>query len=332
MRPSLLKATLKSAIQIRRPVLIEGAPGLGKTQIPGQVAQELGIPERVIHAPLMQPEDYGMPVVNAARDGVTFVVPAEKFPIEGSDCEDEGVLVIDELPQADAAGQKILANLIQAREIHGKRLKPGWSIVATGNGQQHRAGANRLLSHLRHRMTTIQFEPHLDDWCAWALDNEVNIGVISFLRFRPGLLADFDPQREISPTPRGWVEGVSAIMDKVPAESEFEMIKGAVGEGAAAEFMGYLKILRKLPDPDAILLDPKKAPVPEDPATRYAIAGAVAARATEKNFDRVVTYAKRLPPEFMVLVIRDAVAGDNNILKTRAFIEWASKEGAKVVI
>lgn len=338
MRSSLLAETLKSRAtahmqgKLKRSTYIVGSPGLGKTQITAQVAKDMGAGFMQLHAPLMQPEDYGMPVVNAARDGVDFVVPTKKFPVVGSDCPDTGILLIDEMPQADNSGQKILANLMQEREIHGKKLKDGWHIVATGNKSTDRAGANRVLSHLSDRLTMYELEPHLDDWCSWALSHGVDPGVVSFIRFKPGLLSDFDPQRDKNPTPRGWVDGVSAAIGTVPTEAEFATFAGDVGEGPASEFTAFLKILRKLPNPDAVLMHPDKAEVPTDPSTLYAISGAIAHRASPDNFERVMTYGKRLPPEFTVLVVRDALNRNKDIHQTRAFIDWATNEGSKVLL
>ncbi len=239
MRPTLLAETIKARYtnEVKRPLYIVGSPGLGKTQIVRQVAEDLGIGFKTIHAPLMQPEDLGMPVVNAKRDGVKFVVPTEKFPIVGSDCEETGILLIDELPQADNAIQKTLANLMQEREIHGQHLKDGWLIVATGNRSKDRAGANRILSHLMNRMTRVEFEPHLDDFCNWYMGQpDCKVEGLSFLRFKPGLLSNFDPQQDVNPTPRAWVEGVFTALGSVPAEAEMEVFAGDVGEGAASEF------------------------------------------------------------------------------------------------
>jgi hypothetical protein len=53
--------------------------------------------------------------------------------------------------------------------------------------------------------------------------------------------------------------------------------------------------------------------------------GALAARASEQTFERIVTYANRLDPEFSVLIVRDSLKKDENLAKTRSFIEWASK-------
>jgi MoxR-like ATPase len=87
--------------------------------------------------------------------------------MEGTNCPEHGIFLIDELAQADTAAQKILRNLIQEREIHGKKLKEGWSIVTTGNRTVDRAGANRLLSHLSNVLTRVELEVSLDDWTAW---------------------------------------------------------------------------------------------------------------------------------------------------------------------
>lgn len=339
MRPSLVIDTLTArfnahrAGHLKRATFIEGLPGLGKTEVTKQVAAALDVGYANVHGPLMQPEDYGMPVVNAKRDGVTFVVPEEKFPLVGSDhFPDEGIFVIEELPQADNAGQKILANLVQEREIHGKRLKDGWMIVATGNPQSSRAGANRVLSHLADRFTKYVYEAHLDDWCEYALNAGVATEVVSFLRFRPNLLCDFDAQREKNATPRGWTQGVAASLGLVPPEAEFETFTGDVGEGAAAEFVGFLRIYRKLPNPDVVLMNPAKHELPTDPATCYALAGAIANRASPDNFERVVTVAERMAPEYMVLTIRDSIRKNKDIQNTKAFIKWASGSGAKVLL
>jgi hypothetical protein len=188
-----------------------------------------------------------------------------------------------------------------------------------------RAGANRILSHLRNRETVIELETHLDDSTQWMIDNNVKPEVIAFLRFRTGLLHEFDAQRESNPTPRSWVEGVSAVLGAVPPEAEYECFKGAVGEGAAAEFVGFLRIFRKLPNPDAILLSPDSYEVPTDPATLYALSGSLAERASQSNLDRVCTYISRMPPEFSVLTMSHACRKKPELASTQAFTTWAVK-------
>jgi hypothetical protein len=115
------------------------------------------------------------------------------------------------------------------------------------------------------------------------------------------------------------------VLGVVPSDAEFECFKGAVGEGAAAEFVGFLRIFRKLPNPDAILLHPDTADVPTDPATLYALSGALATRAVDSNFARVCTYAERMPPEFSVLTISQAAKRNPALASTAAFTQWSVK-------
>lgn len=333
MRPIQLKQLIEARFKagIKRPLHIEGSPGLGKTQIPAQVSKELDIGFQALHGPLLQPEDYGFPVISADKSDVDFIVSKHKFPVEGSAYPDKGILLLDELPQCDMSAQKILANLAQEREIHGQKLKDGWMIISTGNRVTDRAGANRLLSHLRNKITSVELEVSLDDWTNWALANGIATEVIAFIRFRPDLLNAFDPQAECNPTPRAWCQGVSAALGNIPAELEFPTFKGDVGEGAAAEFTAFLKIYRKLPSPDAILMSPDTAEVPKDPATLYALCGALANRTTGDNFDRVMKYTSRMSPEFTVLFIKDVIKRKPEIQTTPTFIQWGSGPGAKLL-
>lgn len=202
-------------------------------------------------------------------------------------------------------------------------MPDGWQVISTGNRQSDRAGANRVLSHLRNRETVLELETHLDDSTQWMINHGVRPEVISFIRFRPGLLHEFDPNRDSNPTPRSWVEGVSDVLGTVPSDAEYECFKGAVGEGAAAEFVGFLRIFRKLPNPDNILLNPTSGEVPSDPATLYALSGAIAERATEANFERVCTFAERMPPEFSVLTISYACRKKPELANTQAFTKWS---------
>jgi hypothetical protein len=256
-------------------------------------------------------------------DSLQYKLP-EWFPVKGK-APESGILLFDDRNQASADLQKVLANICQARTLHGVAMPDGWQVISTGNRQADRAGANRVLSHLRNRETVYEYETHLDDWTQWAIDHDVKPEVISFIRFRPNLLHDFDPQRDQNATPRSWVEGVSDALGTVPSEAEYETFKGAVGEGGAAEFVGFVRIYRKLPNPDAVLMNPTTADVPSDPATLYALSGAIAERATEGNMERVCTYAERMPADFSVLTVSYASRKKPELANTQAFTKWAMK-------
>lgn len=321
MRTTTLKSTIKSLFPIARTLCIEGAPGGGKTTIVHEAAEELGVPCIELHLPLMLVEDFGVPY----PDGDTFRYKLPHwFPVEGK-APERGILLFDDRNQASPEIQKVLANICQARTLHGTHLPRGWMVVSTGNRQSDRAGANRVLTHLRNRETVIELETSLDDWTSWATSHDVRPEVISFIQFRPGLLHNFDANKDQNPTPRAWVEGVSAVLGVVSPEAEFECFKGAVGEGAAAEFSGFLRIYRDLPDVGGIIAKPDTTGVPTDPAVLCALSGALAHKITIDNFDRVMRYIARMPPEFGVLTVAQAARRDPGLSATKTFTNWAAK-------
>lgn len=319
MRPSLLASTLESLFSIRRTVLIEGSPGVGKTSVPRMVAAKLGWQYVERHIPTMIVEDFGVPKIGGPV--MEYTLP-DWYPAKGSkwDTGTPGVLCFDDASQGASDLQKVMANLIQARNLHGVPMLDNWTVVATGNRVSDRAGANRLLSHLRNRLTALQFTVDPQDWHTWALNAGVHLYVRAFLKWKESMLNKFDPNQEACPTPRSWAEAVSPIIGLLSPEAEYEVYAGSIGEGAATEFLAYTKLMAKLPDLDAILLDPSRASLPTEISVRYAIAIGLADRATSMNIANCATYMRRLvantgkpgdvQPEFMVLFVRSVLQRD----------------------
>ena len=210
MRATNLKALIKATQPTLRPLCIEGPPGGGKTSVVEQCAKELELPIIVKHLPTMLVEDFGVPDITTTP--MNYKVPGWFPDAADPGTPESGILLFDDRNQADASLQKVLANITQARELHGHKLPKGWRVMSTGNRQSDRAGSNRVLSHLRDRESVVELETHLDDWCSYAMAQGCAQEVVTFIRFRPGLLHDFDPQRDVSPTPRSWLEGVSPML------------------------------------------------------------------------------------------------------------------------
>ena len=319
MRTRDLITTLTALIRARRPVYITSAPGAGKTTVCQHVSEVLGMHYIHCHVPTRLVEDFGVPDMGSMEDYFRYKLP-EVFNIPA----DRPTLInFDDRGQCGQDLQKIIANMIDARELHNHPFPDCVSFVSTGNRIADRSGVNRVLGHLADRETELEFDVNLDDWCQWALDNGVHPAVVSFIRFRPGLLHEFDSERPKNPTPRSWVNGVSAIIDIVPFELEYDCFKGAVGEGAAAEFVGFRKIEKSLPNIDNLLLHPDQWEVTTDPATLYAVSGAIAHKATNANFERVIRVANRMPKEFGVLTVSYATRRNVDLATTQAFTAWA---------
>lgn len=338
MNPKLFIETIVARMNYQRdtgevmsPVLALGPPGVGKTQCGRQAAKIANVEFIHIHGPTMPAEDFGVPV--PVDGSLQFVLPLNKFPFVGDDTYGEfGFIWVDELAGMNNDQQKVMANMMQERELHGRNLKPGWMFVCTGNRQEDRAGANRILSHLNDRYITINFETKTDDTIEWMLQNGVRTEVIAFLQWRSDLIAPtFDPNIEKNATPRGWAERVSPALAATPKAALFEMIKGAVGEGPAVEFMAFNDTFLQLPDPMLVLAKPSTFHVPDEAHILYALIGALIAHVEADNFKAFITYVSRMPPEFMVMAMRNVITVHGQLTQTNAFIEWAGGAGAKAL-
>lgn len=320
MLASRISTSLKHLIDIQQPVFVWGPPGIGKSQVVAQVAQAEGLALTDVRAVLLDPVDLrGLPHIGTDRRACWC--PPEFLPRDG-----RGILFLDELNAAPPLVQAACYQLVLDRRLGEYCLPDGWSIIAAGNREIDRAITHRMPSALANRFVHLDFEVDVDEWLAWAQKNDIKAEVTAFVRFRPNLLHAFDPQKEDKafPTPRSW-EFVSRIIKAYRGMlPDLELIAGVVGEGAAAEFCGYLRIFHNLPDPERLLESPESAVVPEDPATLYAVCELLSGKTREDNISQIMTYAGRLPPEFSVLLVRDAARANSAIVQTPAFNEWAA--------
>lgn len=319
MNPKRIVSSLHTLIKSRQPVFLWGPPGVGKSQIVAQVAEDLSYDIIDIRAVLLDPVDLrGLPKI----DGNTALWCAPSFlPREG-----QGVLFLDELNAAPPLVQAACYQLVLDRKIGEYELPEGWVVIAAGNRESDKAVTHRMPSALANRFVHLEFEVSVDDWMEWAEGNGVAPELLSFIRFRPNLLHDFDPSRNerAFPSPRSW-EFVSSLVKAGPApEVEYELFKGTVGEGAASEFCGFCKVYRKLPDPEFVINSPESVAIPDDPATIYALCESIAAKASPEKGENIMTFASRLPIEFGVLLVRNAVRKERSIVETNGFNRWAT--------
>ena len=206
MKPRLVSQALAACIEVKQPCFLWGAPGVGKSQIVRQAAQALSLRVIDVRAVLLDPVDLrGLPAING--DKKAHWCPPAFLPVEGN-----GVLFLDELNAAPPLVQAACYQLVLDRQLGEYHLPAGWAVIAAGNRDTDRAVTSRMPSALANRFVHLDFEADLADWATWALQAGVKTELIAFIRFRPGLLHDFDPKRndKAFPTPRAW-EFVSKI-------------------------------------------------------------------------------------------------------------------------
>jgi AAA domain (dynein-related subfamily) len=325
VRPTDVTKALAALIPSRRPIYLWGPPGVGKSSLVRQAAAALGLGLVDVRATLLDPVDLrGLP--RLTKDTAVWCPPAF-LPRAG-----EGVLFLDELAQATPLVQAACLQLTLDRRVGEYELPDGWSVVAASNRAEDRAGTHRLITPLLNRFVHLDVDVSADDWQAWAMTTNVAPEVRAFLRYRPALLFQFDPAaaQRAFPTPRAW-QFVSDVLARAPADLVHAVVGGCVGDGPAAEFVGFLRLYRELPDLDQVLIRPDAAPIPREPAVLYALVGALVerCRTDAAPLAAFVRYALRLPEEFGMLALRDALPVNPRLIGLPAVQQWIAQARAK---
>jgi len=321
MNAKQLKETLKKTVKAGLPVLVKGAPGIGKSDIIAQVAKELKYDLIISHPVVSDPTDYkGLPgIVNGKAEFLPFgdlrnLIEAKKSTIA----------FLDDVGQAPAVVQAALMQLILARRVNGKKVSDKVVFIAATNRREDRAGVTGILEPVKSRFATIiELQPTADEWIEWAFENDMPAELIGFISFRPSLLYEGKATADIvnHPCPRTIAYAGKLINIGI---DDIETLAGAVGEGCAVELVGFMQVYKSLPNISAILTDPNNAKVPTEPAALYAIVSTLVDKITKDNANKVLKYGNRLPADFSVLLVRDSIRKEPKVQNTKGFIQWAT--------
>jgi MoxR-like ATPase len=261
MTPNDLKNYLDRLIlsDLKISTMIWGPPGIGKSSIVEQLAQEHQLKFIDLRLSQLAPTDLrGLPV---AVDGVSKWFPPEFLPHS-----DRGILFLDEINMAPPAMQGMAQQLILDRRVGSYTLPDGWFVWAAGNRKEDRAAVFDMPSPLANRFLHLQVEPDFESFKAYALATGVHEQIISFLSFRSSLLHKIDPQKPAWCSPRSWV--MASKLHTAGLD-----IASAIGDAARDEFQAFIQLYAALPDLALILAGKgEEISFPIEPSARYATA------------------------------------------------------------
>ncbi|MDF2190498.1 ATP-binding protein [Paraflavitalea sp. CAU 1676] len=325
MTPSSLAEYLHFAFDHRFPVLIKGKPGIGKSDIVSQAANATGAELIISHPVVSDPTDYkGLPFPN--KKGTADFLPfGDLHKIIAA--KEPTIFFLDDLGQASTSVQAACMQLLLARRINDHKVSDAVTFVSATNRREDKAGVGGLLEPIKSRFASIiELEVDAEDWINWALVNDMPIELIAFIKFRPNILTEFTATKEIvnSPSPRTITSVGRQQKAGLSYSLEFEVFKGAAGETFAIEYSNFLTLYRHLPSLDEIIMNPHKAPVPDDPGILYAIGNGLANKMSEQNIGSISIYLKRFPEENAFACMTAATIRDRSLRNTKAFIQWAA--------
>ena len=259
--PNGAKKSITRAFKKKRPLFLWGPPGIGKSDIVGQITNQLKNSHLIdIRLSLWEPTDIkGIPYFDSNSGTMQWAPPAELPTEEFAAQFDHIVLFLDEMNSAAPAVQAAAYQLILNRRIGQYVLPDNVVIVAAGNRETDRGVTFRMPAPLANRFRHVNMEVNFDDWKTWAVNNNIHQDVVGYLSYAKGDLFDFDPKvsSQAFATPRSWTY-VSEILniDGFDQAGLFEQkaeIAGAVGEGMANKFMEHRRVSKDLPNPEEIL-------------------------------------------------------------------------------
>ena len=159
--PNEAKSALQHCIKLKRPIMMWGAPGIGKSDIVKQIGDEQKRGVIDIRLPLWEPTDIkGIPYYNQKENNMVWASPAE-LP---TDPKSNAIVFLDELNSAAPAVQAAAYQLILNRRVGQYHLPEGVSIVAAGNRDSDKGVTYRMPAPLANRFVHVELRVDYEDW------------------------------------------------------------------------------------------------------------------------------------------------------------------------
>ena len=180
--------------------LLLSAPGIGKSEMVYEAAEEAGLPCRSLLGTQIAPEDVsGVPRIVGERS--VFCPPRILLP----ERPEPFCLFLDELPACAPDIQKAFYSLLLERRLGEHALPKGTWVVSAGNRLQDRALVRAMSSALVNRVTILQIRHDVDEWLAWAQRANIRRDIRAFIATVPDALMRPVPADPVPfSTPRAW--------------------------------------------------------------------------------------------------------------------------------
>jgi len=253
-----------------RPVYIWGAPGIGKSAIVEEFADEVGLPCVSLLGSQLAPEDIiGVPQI---VDGRSVFCPPRMIAREEPYC-----LFLDELNACSQDVQKAFYSLILERRIGEYRLPKGSIVIGAGNRAHDNAITRPMSSALLNRMFHVELRADSRIWLDWAAQHGIHRYVYEYICTRPDQLWSQPPKTEEPfSTPRSWHMLSDAILscgDNISEKELSILANGCLTPAHATQFVAYLRQVRQAYSLAKIISGEQKWPAkPEERDILYFLA------------------------------------------------------------
>lgn len=201
---------------MQRPIIMLGPPGVGKTAIVAQVADNLGInlvSYSITHH--TRQSALGLPfIVQETFDGKQYSISeytmseiiAAVFRARTESGVDEGILFLDEVNCVSETLAPAMLQFLQYKTFGMHRLPEGWVIVCAGNPPEYNRAAREFDPAMLDRLMRIDVEPDVNVWQDYAAAHGVHPAITTYLDVKPGNFYNVraSARGSMIVTSRGW--------------------------------------------------------------------------------------------------------------------------------
>jgi hypothetical protein len=236
----------------RLPIYLEGSPGLGKTEIAKQVAEELQIgfvSSSLTHH--TRQSVLGLPVIQQLDEDVQFTqyTMSEIIGMVWQEKEkgyDEGILLLDEFPCVSESILPVMLAFLQTKNIGNHHLPEGWVILLCGNPPEYNKSARRFDAAINDRMRKLHIEFCVEDFLLYAEQHGFHKTILSYLKIHQEHIYVCENKTDGDlVTCRGWenlshaLKVYEQLNQKIDENFIYQFIKS---EKIAYEFNKYYKL------------------------------------------------------------------------------------------
>lgn len=227
----------------QRPVLLMGPPGIGKTQIMEQIAEECKIGlvaytithhtrQSAVGLPFIKEMEFAGKEYSITEYTMSEIIASVYRKIEEG-CP-EGILFIDEINCVSETLAPTMLQFLQCKTFGNQAVPEGWIIVAAGNPPEYNKSVREFDMVTLDRVRCMQVEADLGVWKVYARSRHIHGAILSYLELRPKnfyrVEADVDGLQFV--TARGW-EDLSILMQT------YEEMGLPVDETVVGEFLHH---------------------------------------------------------------------------------------------
>ena len=247
-------------VRDQRPLFLMGPPGIGKTEIVMQVAEELGIGlvsysithhtrQSALGLPKIVHRTYGDREYDVSEYTMSEII-ASVYDVMADTGLREGILFLDEVNCVSETLTPTMLQFLQFKTFGKHRVPDGWIIVTAGNPVEYNRNAKEFDIVTWDRLKRVDIEPDYEAWKAYAYLTGVHASILTYLEARRGSFykveESVDGKKFV--TARGWSD-LSAII-RMYEDLDIKVDRKLIGQylqdpETADDFAAYYDLFRK---------------------------------------------------------------------------------------